>query len=271
MATSDRADRRPSALRYLESRKNLTGCALGLAGLGLYAVGAAGAYWPVVVAGLYGAGALLAPPERPASPDFPAPGEQVEALRADLGTLAEYLSGVRSRDRLPDEAERLLDDLTALLSALLDPERGAGEALAADGETLHRLTRVIRQDTPESVDAYLRTRWWSRLTPGGQGPDEELGRQLGLLVEEASKVAAELRDAEAWRQRALTRYYEDRAAPNEPVAAGLVGLAGSPGSAEPAGSAESAGLAGAAGAASPETRKTPDGAGAGPAPEERTP
>ncbi|MEU3958736.1 hypothetical protein AB0F42_02675 [Streptomyces buecherae] len=259
MATSERADRRPPALRYLESRKNLTGCALGLAGLGLYAVGAAGAYWPVVVAGLYGAGALLAPPERPASPDFPAPGEQVEALRADLGTLEEYLSGVRSRDRLPDEAERLLDDLTALLSALLDPERGGGEALAADGETLHRLTRVIRQDTPQSVDAYLRTRWWSRLTPGGQGPEEELRRQLGLLVEEASKVAAELRDAEAWRQRALTRYYEDRAAPNEPGAAGLAGSAGP------------AGPAGSAGPVPPETRKAPDGAGAGPAPEERAP
>ncbi len=103
------------------------------------------------------------------------------------------------------------------------------------------------------MDAYLRTRWWSRLTPGGQGPAEELGRQLGLLVEEASKVAAELRDAEAWRQRALTRYYEDRAAPGEPGAAGL---------AAPAGAAEAVPLG---------TREAPDGAGAGSAPEERTP
>ncbi|MFE6777115.1 hypothetical protein [Streptomyces sp. NPDC057702] len=216
MATSEGAGHRPAALRYLESRKNLAGCALGLAGLGLYAAGVAGAYWPVVVAGLYGAGALLAPPERVASPAFPGPGEQVEALRADLETLRAYLSGVRTRDRLPDAAERRLDDLVELLSALLDPERGAGEALAGDGETLHRLTRVIRQDTPESVDAYLRTRWWSRLTPGSPSPDEELGRQLGLLVDEASKVATELRDAQAWRQRALTRYYQDRATPDLP-------------------------------------------------------
>ncbi|MBB5938233.1 hypothetical protein [Streptomyces zagrosensis] len=213
MATSKRGDG-SGVLRYLESRKNLTGCALGLLGLGLYAVGVAGAYWPVVIVGLYGAGALLAPPERPHSPDFPAPGEQVEALRADLVTLDDYLAGVRSRDRLPDEAERLLDELAELLSALLDPERGGAEALAADGEALHRLTRIIRQDAPQSVDAYLRTRWWSRLTPGASPPDDHLRRQLGLLVEEGAQLAAELRDAEAWRQQALTQYYEDRATPD---------------------------------------------------------
>jgi hypothetical protein len=49
---------------FLESRKNLTGSACGIAGLALTFTGLAGPYWPVVVAGLYGAGALIAPPER---------------------------------------------------------------------------------------------------------------------------------------------------------------------------------------------------------------
>ncbi|MER0245323.1 hypothetical protein AAHZ94_25740 [Streptomyces sp. HSW2009] len=229
MATSDRGAGR-AVVRYLESRKNLAGCGLGLLGLGLYAVGVAGAYWPVVIAGLYGAGALLAPPERPHSPQFPAPGEQVDALRTDLATLRTYLAGVRDRDRLPDETDRELADLLDLLTALLDPERGGAEALASDGEALHRLTRIIRQDTPDSVDAYLRTRWWSRLAPGSPSPDEELRRQVGLLVEEAAGLAATLRDAESWRQRALTQYYEDRAGPSD--LGGLGDLGGGPGGPE---------------------------------------
>ena len=65
-------------LRYLESRKNLAGCACGIAGLVLTFTGLAGVYWPVVVAGLYGAGALIAPPERPPLPDFPDPSAQLD-------------------------------------------------------------------------------------------------------------------------------------------------------------------------------------------------
>lgn len=81
-------------LGFLESRKNLTGSACGIAGLALTFAGVAGPYWPVVVAGLYGAGALIAPPERPALPDFPDPSAQLEQLRADFGKLREYLDGV---------------------------------------------------------------------------------------------------------------------------------------------------------------------------------
>lgn len=50
---------------YLESARNPVGGAAALAGLALAFAGFAGAYWPVVVGGLYGAGALLAPPPRP--------------------------------------------------------------------------------------------------------------------------------------------------------------------------------------------------------------
>jgi hypothetical protein len=194
-------------LRYLESRKNLTGSACGLVGLALTFAGVAGPYWPVVVAGLYGAGALIAPPERPPLPDFPDPSAQLEELRGDFGRLREYLGGVE----LPPAAAGRLTELAELLTAL-DPGWVA-EVIARDPEGVHGLSRAVRQDIPEAVDTYVRTRWWTRLTPGTEPPERHLERQLTLLHEEADRLAAALREAEARRQESHTRYLEDRGRP----------------------------------------------------------
>ncbi|MEU3730558.1 hypothetical protein AB0E81_14235 [Streptomyces sp. NPDC033538] len=201
------------AWAYLESRKNLTGSACGLAGVVLTFTGAAGPYWPVVVAGLYGAGALLAPPERPAPPDFPDPAAQLSAqlsaqleeVRGDFGRLRSYLADVE----LPSAAGGRLTELTGLLAALLEPGWVA-EVLAADPEAVHAVSRAVRQDVPEAVDAYVRTRWWTRMTPGQEPPERHLERQLALLHEEAERLTAELRETEARRQESHTRYLEDR-------------------------------------------------------------
>ncbi|MFF2129985.1 hypothetical protein ACFVW1_32310 [Streptomyces olivochromogenes] len=192
-------------MRYLESRKNLTGSACGLVGLALTFAGVAGPYWPVVVAGLYGAGALIAPPERPVLPDFPDPSAQLEELREDFGRLREYLGGVE----LPPAAAGRLTELTELLTALLDPGWVA-EVLAQDPEGMHALSRAVRQDIPEAVDTFVRTRWWTRLTPGTEPPERHLERQLTLLYEEADRLAVALREVEARRQESHTRYLEDR-------------------------------------------------------------
>ncbi|MFM9589130.1 hypothetical protein ACKI1J_06265 [Streptomyces scabiei] len=192
-------------MTFVESRKNLTGSALGIAGLGLTFAGVAGPYWPVVVVGLYGAGALLAPPERPPLPDFPDASAQLDAVRDDFSTLREYLAGIE----LPPAASGRLTELTELLTALLDPGWVA-EILAHDPEGVHALSRAVRQDVPEAVDTFVRTRWWTRLTPGTDPPERHLERQLGLLQSELGRLAATLRDAEARRQESHTRYLEDR-------------------------------------------------------------
>ncbi|GAA1041447.1 hypothetical protein [Streptomyces murinus] len=192
-------------LGFLESRKNLTGAGCGLAGLVLTFTGVAGPYWPVVVAGLYGAGALLAPPERPAPPDFPSPSAQLEEIRADFVKLEAYLADID----LPPAAASALTGLTELLGALLAPGWVA-EALAQDPEGVHAVSRTVRRDVPEAVDAFVRTRWWTRPTPGAEPPERHLERQLGLLKEEAEQLASALRDAEARRQESHTRYLEDR-------------------------------------------------------------
>ncbi|OAH13839.1 hypothetical protein [Streptomyces jeddahensis] len=192
-------------LGYLESRKNLTGSACGLVGVVLTFTGVAGPYWPVVVAGLYGAGALIAPPERPPLPDFPDPSAQLDEVRGDFGTLLEYLRGVE----LPPAASGRLTELTDLLAALLEPGWVA-EVLAQDPEGVHALSRAVRQDIPEAVDTFVRTRWWTRLTPGQEPPERHLERQLTLLQKEAERLAAGLRETEARRQESHTRYLEER-------------------------------------------------------------
>ncbi|MFF8317499.1 hypothetical protein ACF06V_10070 [Streptomyces bobili] len=190
---------------YLESRKNIAGSACGLAGLVLTFTGVAGPYWPVVVVGLYGAGALIAPPERPALPDFPDPSAQLDEVRADFGRLKAYLADVE----LPPAAGGRLTELTELLTALLDPG-WVTEILVQDPEGVHTLSRAVRQDVPEAVDTFVRTRWWTRLAPGQEAPERHLERQLTLLHEEAERLAAGLRETEARRQESHTRYLEDR-------------------------------------------------------------
>ncbi|MEV6509242.1 hypothetical protein AB0M61_24375 [Streptomyces sp. NPDC051642] len=191
-------------LGCLESRKNLTGSACGLVGLVLTFVGVAGPYWPVVVVGLYGAGALVAPPERPALPDFPDPSAQLEELRDDFEKLGGYLTDVE----LPPAAAGRLTELTQLLAGLLDPQ--VTHDLAQDPEGVHILSRAIRQDVPEAVDTFVRTRWWTRLAPGAEPPERHLERQLTVLQEEARGLARGLREAEERRQETHTRFLEER-------------------------------------------------------------
>ncbi|MFI0514319.1 hypothetical protein ACH3Y9_31195 [Streptomyces sp. WSLK1-5] len=191
--------------RYLESRKNLAGSACGLAGLALTFAGVAGPYWPVVVAGLYGAGALIAPPERVAPPDFPAPSAQLDEVRADFEKLRAFLTDIE----LSVTAAARLRELTELLSALLDRTWSA-QLLAHDPEGVHALSRIVRRDLPEAVDSFARTRWWTRMTPGTQSPELHLEQQLGLMKKDAEHLAAALRDTEARRQETHTRYLEER-------------------------------------------------------------
>ncbi|QUC56366.1 hypothetical protein IOD14_05960 [Streptomyces sp. A2-16] len=195
--------------RYLESRKNIAGSACGLAGLVLTFTGVAGPYWPVVVAGLYGAGALIAPPERPPLPDFPDPSAQLESLRADFATLHTYLTDID----LSVTAAARLRELTELLAALLD-HGWSKELLTHDPEGVHSLSRIVRRDLPEAVDSFVRTRWWTRMTPGTESPELQLEQQLGLMKKDAQHLAAALRDTEARRQETHTRYLEDRGGHN---------------------------------------------------------
>lgn len=110
---------------------------------------------------------------------------------------------------LPAAAPERLTALTGLLDGLLAPG-WASEALTEDPEGVHVVARAVRRDVPESVDAHLRTRWWTRLAPAARAPEEELERQVALLHGEAQGLVGGLREAEELRRRSHTKHLEDR-------------------------------------------------------------
>jgi hypothetical protein len=188
-----------SILRYVGSTKNLVGCLGGLIGLALYFTGVAGPYWPLVVAGLYGAGAFLAPPEKVVRLVIDDTVEETGRLRADLDGLVER---VRTH-RTPAEAMARLEEIASMLRDLLDRT----DLLSAAPDSLYEVSRAIRVDLPTSFESHLNLpRWYV----GRHGSAEELSAQLGLIAESVRKTADDVYGGEARRMRDHTRYLRDR-------------------------------------------------------------
>ncbi|MFJ9610858.1 hypothetical protein ACIRS1_31405 [Kitasatospora sp. NPDC101176] len=201
MATSDGFLRR--ALAYLESTRNLVGCGAGAVGLGLHFAGLGGVWWPGVVAGLYGAGALLTPgarrvvvppvppvPKVPPMPTGSAPRPRPAPAEPAEGSGAVSASGAGSAPApvsapVPDPElvalAAYLDTVALPASAgvdrLLEALRLAGPGPVADG--------IVRFRLPVAVAGYLRALAW-RPWAGADGPDPEaeLGREVRRLSAE---------------------------------------------------------------------------------------
>ena len=178
--------------------KNIAGCVGGLAGLGLHFAGVAGPYWPLVVAGLYGAGALIAPPEK-VSLVIDGTAAETGRLRADLDGLVER---VRSH-RPPAEAVDRLEEIASMLRDLL----GRTDLLSAD--SLYEISRAIRTDLPIGFETYLNLpRWYA--ARHGEAASAELVTQLGLIADSVARTAEEVYADETRRLRDHTTYLRDR-------------------------------------------------------------
>ncbi|MBD0694901.1 hypothetical protein [Streptomyces sp. CBMA123] len=189
MATSDGYGRR--LLRYLESTRNLVGCGGGAIGLGLHFAGLGGSWWPGVVAGLYGAGALLTPDPPPEPEPEPKPGTRT-GTGAGTGAPGQPEQPKPEPEPKPEPAPKRPDpDLAALaaylgtvplpasagVDALLAALREAGPGPAAEAIVRHRL--------PVAVDGYLRARTWLPWAgPDAPDPAAELGREVKQLSAE---------------------------------------------------------------------------------------
>ncbi|GGU24547.1 hypothetical protein [Lentzea flava] len=193
MATSN------PVVRYLASWKNLAGCAGGLLGLGLHFAGLAGSYWVLVVIGLYGVGALAAPPERIIL--VTDPEEEAGQLRTELDALVNRVRGFGGR--VPGEVAPRLGEIAEVLRGMLNRPR----ELRADPDALHAVTRLVGTDLPLSIQTYLNLPWWYA---AARGSGAELVRQLDLLLADAVRVAERFHAADAQRQADHTRYLEDR-------------------------------------------------------------
>ncbi|MFC8449729.1 hypothetical protein [Kitasatospora sp. NPDC057223] len=190
-------------LGYLESARNLAGCAGGAAGLVLHFTGVAGPWWPAVVAGLYGVGALLAPGRGPAGgagaeapaavpAAVPGPGAVLVPAPAPAPAPARVpvpapagaqLRAAQLRAALAD-LEAYLADADLPWSAGVDEllATAAGQARSPRAEWLRAAEHVVGEQLPLAVDGYLRARAWERWAPGGVDPAVALGREVQRMA-----------------------------------------------------------------------------------------
>jgi hypothetical protein len=198
--------RRQRLLRYLYSNKNLAGSAGGLAGLTLYFTGVVGELWPLVVAGLYGVGALATPPTR------------VIDLRSGLDpsnlnrAMAEQLR--RIRGRVPDDVfagvGRIHDQIRAVLERRHALPPGSPDAFVVERTTLDYL--------PTALESYLNLpRAYANRVPVSQGRTarQVLLDQLALLEAKLGEVLEAVAKGDTDRLLAHGRFLEDRFAVSE--------------------------------------------------------
>lgn len=198
MATSDRI------LSYLGSTRNIVGSALALGALGLHFLGLAGSLWPVVVAGLYGVGALLTPPDRVRLTISHAEVE-TRALRDDLDALVAKVSP----PRFPEDVVAKVGDLAAILRGVL----ARAEALTSAPDHLHVVSQAVRDYLPTSLETYANLPRSYALTRRGsreRSAHEELMAQLGLLESGVSAIAEAVYQGDEQALRDQGRFLRDR-------------------------------------------------------------
>lgn len=203
MATS-----RQRLLRYLYSTKNLVGSAGGLLGLGLYFTGVVDdlLLWPLVVAGLYGVGALATPPTK--TIDLRTGLDPSNLNRA----MAEQLR--RIRGRVPDDVlaavSRIHDQIREVLDRRDALPPGSPDAFVVERTTLDYL--------PTALESYLNLpRGYANRVPVSQGRTarQVLLDQLALLETKLGEVLEAVAKGDTDRLLAHGRFLEDRFAASE--------------------------------------------------------
>ncbi len=188
-------------MRYLTSTKNIAGSAGALAGLGLFFSGVVGPLWPVVVVGLYGIGALLAPRER--SVDLRSDID-VKDLGKSLDRLLREVHG-----RLPADLERRVQGIATTIQGIL-PRTGQ---LPPGSQELFILQRTVADYLPTSLEAFMNLpRAYAAVRPlrGSKTAQQVLADQLDLLQQQMNEVADAVAKNDADRLLAQGRFLEER-------------------------------------------------------------
>lgn len=192
---------------YLSSGKNIAGVIGGLLGLGLGIAGVGGAFWPVIVAALYGAGALAMPP-RTVTLVLESADDEAADLRRQLDVL------LRHRGRIPAVSKQALDRTAEMLSGVLTRT----DVLTTSPDHLHTINRIINTDLPLSLETYLNLPWWyaaGKRMSGQRNAADELLRQLTLIEGAVSRLATRVYELDSQRMADHTLYLESLDAENE--------------------------------------------------------
>lgn len=197
--------------RYLTSPKNAAGTILGAAGFaaaGPWGVGLGGVQTPIVVALLYGVGAVFAPSRSHASKvSQVAQAVSAAQLRAELQKLVDATD--HKRARLPHEAYVVFHEVVTQLRDILT----RAEQLTTSPENLHVVGATIRDYLPTSIDAYVTLGTTGATTStmtGARTAEEELLRQMEILRDQMIKVRASVFAGDVAALETQGRFLEDK-------------------------------------------------------------
>lgn len=195
------------AAAWIGTTKNLAGSVLAGAGICAQLFVGLGPFWPAVIAGLYAAGALLAPPEKVDFTGALGSGTDLRKLKEDLSALNRSLAP--NRARLGQDACTKVDTITGLLGDILD----RGEALRGASQQLNVIESTIRDYLPTSLETYLnlpRTYAMTSRQAGKKSAHEELLGQLDILAREAGKILDAVVENDSSALANQGRFLEDK-------------------------------------------------------------
>jgi hypothetical protein len=195
---------RQRLLRYAFSNKNLAGCAAGLVGLGLYFTGVVGDLWPLVVAGLYGVGALATPPTRAIDLHGLSSGLDPDSLSRAMAEQVRLVEG-----KVPDDVLAAVLRIHAAVREVL----ARGDVLPSGSPDAFVVERTVRDYLPTALEAYLRLPrgYANRVAVDGRRTARQvLGDQLELLESKLGEVLEAIARGDADRLLAHGRFLAER-------------------------------------------------------------
>jgi hypothetical protein len=188
-------------LLYLYSTKNLAGCLLALGGLLLFFLGVIGPLWPLIVAGLYAIGALVAPGT--SSIDLSSAFDANDVRKA-LDHEVRLVNG-----KVPDDVMGKVQSIRQIILGIL-PRSGT---LPPGSPELFIVERTATDYLPTALESYLNLpRAYATLHPvqDGKTPRQLLVDQLALLESKMGEVADDVNRNDTDRLLANGRFLQER-------------------------------------------------------------
>jgi hypothetical protein len=136
---------------FLYSPRNIAGCCLAFVGLVLLFADVIGTGWPLIVAGLYGAGVLAWPRRQIVAVEAPSAEVSVETLVQQLARLINDASKV-----LPEPALAALQSIQTTLADLLPRLRELEVSGALSVESAFTVEETLRRYLPDMLTSYLK-------------------------------------------------------------------------------------------------------------------
>ena len=197
---------------YLYGSRNIAGCVLAMAGLGLFFGGVIDHYWGFIVAGLYGAGALGWPGN-----ELAATAEHTELSADQLAQQVRRLVDSVAKG-LPKEAVVALRGIVATLQELLPRLTELQERGVISAKDSFTVIETVRRYLPDTLSAYLRLpKLYAEMQSLGDGKtaSQTLLEQLRVLDSSLREVARNAFAGDAEKLIVNGRFLQSKFAPKD--------------------------------------------------------